>query len=65
MGVGNKNCITFFENRFCLTNSVDTDEMLNIRNFICVFNVCQSTHLGVTGLQRVKIDLDYCDSFVL
>ena len=34
-----------------LANSTDPGEMWH---FICVFTACQSTHLGVTSIQRVK-----------
>ena len=35
---------------FILTNSADIDLM---RYFIWVYTVCQSTHLGVSSIQRV------------
>ena len=34
--------------------SLDPDENSIILYFICVFTVCQSTHLGVSSIQRVK-----------
>ena len=38
-----------------IANSVDSDEMLHDAVFqIGVFNVCQSTRLGVSSIQRVK-----------
>ena len=39
---------------FILANSADPDEMLHSADFICVFTVYQSTHLGVSSVQRVK-----------
>ena len=35
-----------------LANSVDPDEIM--QHFIWVFTVCQSMHLGVNSIQRVK-----------
>ena len=37
---------------FVLANSTDPDKMLHLIRF---FTVCQSTHFGVSGLQKVKI----------
>ena len=39
---------------FILANSADPDEMLRYAAFIWVFTVCQSTHFGVSILQRVN-----------
>ena len=38
-----------------LANGADSDEM---QHFIWVFTVCKSTHLGVSGIQRVIYDND-------
>ena len=32
--------------------SADSDETLYLCHFICIFTVCQSTHLGVSSKQR-------------
>ena len=42
-----KYCISIF----IIANSEDLDEMWH---FIWVFTVCQSTHLGVSSLQRLR-----------
>ena len=39
---------------FILASSADPDEMLHFADFIWVFTVYQSTHLGVSRIQRVK-----------
>ena len=39
----------------CLNQTVQTQTKCHIMwHFIWVFAVCQSTHIGVSGLQRVK-----------
>ena len=47
--------ISFSEDQFCLSKTVQTLMKCSIMlHFIWVFTSCQSTHLGVSGLQRVK-----------
>ena len=41
-----------------LANSADYDEIM--LHFIWVFTVCQSTGLGVSSMQRVKMSLNTC-----
>ena len=38
-----------------LANSADPDECSVMLHFIWVFTICQSAHLGVSSLQRVKV----------
>ena len=35
-----------------------------MQHFIWVFTVCQSTHLGVSGLQRVKLEKKSVQLFI-
>ena len=44
-----KYCFTFF-----LANGADPEEMSQLRHFIWVFTFCESTHLGVSNLQRLN-----------
>ena len=37
-----------------LVNTADPDEMQQMLHFIWVFTVCQSTHLAVSSIKRVK-----------
>ena len=54
--ISKKYCILLSEDLFTFTNNVNPDEMQRsiMLHFIRVRTVCQSTHLGVSGPQRVN-----------
>ena len=52
--ISKKYCIYFFKDQFCLSKQCTTlMKCCIVRLFIRVYIVCQSTRLGVSGLQRV------------
>ena len=56
-------CILFSEDQICLSNSTDSHKMLHYGAFNLGLH-CQCSHLGISGLQRVRANILHLNPIV-